>query len=414
VSDVHNPLCVNEPLNRRGAYAASKPRTNLAKLFLGAGFLASFVAFSPSLAMAQCNPQPNKPFPRAEGLFVTYDSSIQTRQTAVVDGAMGWNYALGAAFSPFQFNTGDGVNIPGVLNQIYVQVGDTQGEVARSSIFCDAQQCYGGSITFNQDEISNWSNRYLTWVTMHELGHHMGFGDVLCDARDSIMAWSSDWQSHNNIALQAPAQAERVSLITYYQEPQPCWGGSTECSPIVLDLDHDGRISTSGPDVYFDLDGFGSPAFFGWTAAGSGDGFLFLDRNGNGVVDNGLELFGNRTPVSWGMDPRTPKATNGFEALRWLDQLPQGGNDDGAIDRADGVFERLRLWIDRNHDGICDPAEVNTLSDAGVRRLNLNYRETRRRDEFGNELKFAAIADAVDGGQRRRMLVVDVFFVTVQ
>jgi len=134
--------------------------------------------------------------------------------------------------------------------------------------------------------------------------------------------------------------------------------------------------------VAFDLDANGRAEHIAWTAAGSDDAFLALDRNGNGVIDNGLELFGNITVQ------RVSNTPNGFAALKELDGRDNGGNGDGVIDASDAVFSRLVLWRDRNHNGFSEPDELQPLSASGVKSLDLDYKDSRRTDDFGNEFRY--------------------------
>ena len=162
--------------------------------------------------------------------------------------------------------------------------------------------------------------------------------------------------------------------------------------PLALDLDGNG-IRTVAANQFsgslFDHDGDGIRTASGWV--GKEDGLLVYDRNGDGIINNGSELFGDATRLKNG-----GTAAHGFAALADLDD-----NGDGKIDAADKAFSSLRVWRDLNQDGISQEGELLTLEQAKVQSLNTQFRNTNRSLGDGNTLAQEGSYTTTDGQTRQ-------------
>lgn len=156
--------------------------------------------------------------------------------------------------------------------------------------------------------------------------------------------------------------------------------------PLILDLDGDG-LETVGlaSNVYFDHDGDGVQTKTG--RAGKDDALLVWDRNANGSIDTGAELFGDFTVL-----PNGTLAPNGFAALAALD-----ANGDGILDASDPAFAELKLWRDTSQDGQTGSGELISLADAGIVSLNLAHTLKNQNLANGNQLTREGSITRADG-----------------
>lgn len=176
-------------------------------------------------------------------------------------------------------------------------------------------------------------------------------------------------------------------------------GRTWKCStPLVLAFDATPAelVSASGS---FDLDLSGASGSSDWPTARTP--WLALDRNGNGRIDDGGELFGSGTTLRDGT-----RADNGFFALAELDS-----DRDGAITPADAAYSSLLLWADENRDRESQASELVSLSQRGVTRIDLGFRQRPQCDARGNcEIERSVMVFEQDGVPRMGQ-VVDVHLV---
>jgi hypothetical protein len=168
--------------------------------------------------------------------------------------------------------------------------------------------------------------------------------------------------------------------------------------PVAIDLDGDG-VETLGVEagVLFDQVNDGTKDKTGWIS--SDDGMLVSDVNGDGIINNGTELLGQ----SYVKEDGT-RATDGYDALSDFDS-----NNDGVINSDDERFNELKVWQDKNSDGITDEGELLTLREAKIAELKVSATVNGTTDENGNIITSESTYTDLDGNIQ---LTADISFET--
>ncbi|MEN9866911.1 MAG: hypothetical protein RL748_2501, partial [Pseudomonadota bacterium] len=180
--------------------------------------------------------------------------------------------------------------------------------------------------------------------------------------------------------VDALSTAQRAALTTAQLAVLPA------SSPIILDLNNDGvQTINASSGVQFDIFGTGSKVATGWVS--SSDGLLALDRNHDGLINDGSELFGDATRLADGS-----QASNGYQALQALDD-----NLDGQISNSDAAFAKLRVWVDGNSDGLSQANELHSLTDLGITRIASVANDAAAVKNNGNLLGLHSSYETADG-----------------
>lgn len=154
--------------------------------------------------------------------------------------------------------------------------------------------------------------------------------------------------------------------------------------PLVLDLDNSGTFETTTPQTGHDFDLLGTGTRVRAATVAGGDAFLAWDRNGNGRIDDGTELFGDQNG-----------AADGFEELAKHDS---GG--DGVIDARDPIFAALAVFRDGNRDGATAVGELTSLAKLGIAAIRLEARSASD-DSNGNIVSRVGSFLRSDGAEGR-------------
>lgn len=158
--------------------------------------------------------------------------------------------------------------------------------------------------------------------------------------------------------------------------------------PLALDLDGNGIQTTAltGSTVLFDHDANGTLERTGWIS--STDGLLALDINNNDKIDNGTELFGDGTLLKNGQ-----VAPDGYAALAEYDE-----NNDLKVDSQDAIWASLKVWRDANGNGLTEAGELMTMTQAGVKSIDVGHLTLANENNNGNVIFKHGTYEKLAGG----------------
>ena len=268
------------------------------------------------------------------------------------------------------------------------------------------------------DDINNYSNRYDNLSDQQKSGltrdeyiyikHHDGTNVTKFGMNESLgrRIYNNSLTNADPKDLSAFGYIDEIYDLGRNREYSYSWGENSDYGnwlhtinrdgifyqydPLALDLNGNGiePLAADGhAGAMFDHERNGIRTATGWVH--SNDGILVYDRNGDGKINNGGELFGDNTLLKDGST-----AAHGFAALAELDE-----NSDGKVDAADSAFKKLGVWRDLNHNGISEEGEISSLEDVRVQSLNLAYKNADQNLGNGNTLAEVGSYTDADGNE---------------
>jgi hypothetical protein len=280
-----------------------------------------------------------------------------------LDGGEGEDFLQGGeAFDSYLYASGDGEDI--ILDS------DGQGQISFDGLVLD-----GGKRKEGESVYTSRDGQYIySWD-----GGDLSINDgaiVVRDFRNRDLGIFLDDKEDDPQDPNDPRNKNR----------DPFRRAETLPSPVILDLNGDGVVTTGLlAGAYFDHDGDGFAEMTGWASAL--DGLLAWDRNGDGRINDGSELFGDRTLLLNGS-----RAAHGFAALADLD-----ANQDLVLDAADAAWSSLRVWIDADGNGYSSADELFELQAAGVQSIQTAYANSAVVDQHGNQHRQIGTYTRTDG-----------------
>ena len=293
----------------------------------------------------------------------------------------------------------DGTVTTAARTALYYSSGGKQGAIefgigsaGKSVSFNDnlvnySKSAYSALITSASRLHSNAVNRLAALVEQQKSEQASGKGKEIHNENEALKALQ-DLLNKANISLDLQGGVDNLQqnfdqIAKNYH------------TPLAIELYGEELLTTSVEDgVSFDMDGDGMAEQTAWLKKGSG--FLVWDKNGDGMVNDGTEMFGEATVMSDGK-----RAENGVEALKDLDS-----DNNNIINQYDELWGELRIWHDENGNGKTEEGELSLLSDWDIQSISLDFAEINLKDEADNKILFESEV-VLENGERRKVADID-------